>query len=478
MRLGMRLLRIRPKDTGLLTVLTLLGIFAIFFFDIIFRGKTLAPDVYDASALGVKPPYGYPKPIPKQSRYSVWDPAGSSRAYKVLIYKHHDAYKRGRLPLWNPHQGLGAPLAANPDASAWYPLFIPLYISPSPTMWDYYLIFQLWIAAFFTFLYARLIGLSNPGALAAAAVYSFSGYFILNISINHVVPATLLPFLFYSFERFVQDGKRSSFLLAVIAVTLSLLAPFPEVTLLTITFVSIYYIFRVVRRWATKASFLSWLKKIGLLLLIGVIAALLSAIHLVPMLEFLLGGWHTHEDISHGTMAYPLKRMLYLFIPYLVFKPAVTWSGLASWIGIFPVILALLTLFLTLKPEISKVRWFFIIVAVLSFAKICGAPLVNTILGTLPLFSLVKYPVYLMPTLGLSIAILAGIALTQIARGNLTLKMVIPAVTLFMAGLSFLIFLNRDLIPIIPSEHLLKQAYIFLDLKGQSDMIPIPPHLI
>ena len=49
---------------------------------------------------------------------------------------HPPAYADGELPLWNPYQGAGAPLAANMQSAVFDPLLLAVNLHPTPLTWD------------------------------------------------------------------------------------------------------------------------------------------------------------------------------------------------------------------------------------------------------------------------------------------------------------------------------------------------------
>ncbi len=148
----------------------------------------------------------------------LWDPGVSSALFDPWAftnYQPHDlvaaqALRVGGWPLWNPYNGLGAPILANGQASPLFPLKLPLYLLlnsgliPASLAFSYYLILRLWLAGCGTYLWARAAGLRHWAALLAALVFMFSGPLLTQFHIVTSTSFTLLPLVLWVCERFVR----------------------------------------------------------------------------------------------------------------------------------------------------------------------------------------------------------------------------------------------------------------------------------
>ncbi|MAG35103.1 MAG: hypothetical protein CL878_02490 [Dehalococcoidia bacterium] len=148
----------------------------------------------------------------------LWNPGVSSVLFDPWAYLNdqpHDlvaaeALRVGGWPLWNPYNGLGAPILANGQASPLFPLKLPLYLLlnsglvPASLAFSYYLILRLWLAGCGTYLWARAAGLRHQAALIAALIFMFSGPLLVQFHNVTVTPSTVLPLVFWVCERFVR----------------------------------------------------------------------------------------------------------------------------------------------------------------------------------------------------------------------------------------------------------------------------------
>ena len=123
--------------------------------------------------------------------------------YYPLFEFTSDQWANGELPLWNPHENLGVPLAADVTASVFYPgklIFgLPL---------DYLRLYKLYIAAHVllaaatAYFLARRWKVSRDGAGLAAISYAFSGNVLYQYcNVVFLVSAAWLPLAVLAADR-------------------------------------------------------------------------------------------------------------------------------------------------------------------------------------------------------------------------------------------------------------------------------------
>jgi hypothetical protein len=124
-------------------------------------------------------------------------------AYNLPLEKSvHDAWARGRLPVWTPEVSGGRPLLPNPNAGALYPVRALLAAAPFPLAMRIYPILH-WIAAGLgAMALLTVLGRSRGAAWAGAATYVFSGVSVSEVFFPHIQPGmTLLPCLLWAAAR-------------------------------------------------------------------------------------------------------------------------------------------------------------------------------------------------------------------------------------------------------------------------------------
>ena len=138
-------------------------------------------------------------------------------AYNLGMEKSvHDAWARGRIPVWQPEVSGGRPLVPNPNAGALYPVRAMLSPLPFPSAMRVYPVIH-WIAAGIGILVlAASMGRSRAAAWIGAVTYAFSGVAVAEVFYPHIQPGmTLLPWIVWAAGR--KSGTAASRLLVLSA---------------------------------------------------------------------------------------------------------------------------------------------------------------------------------------------------------------------------------------------------------------------
>jgi hypothetical protein len=114
----------------------------------------------------------------------------------------HDAYSRGKLPVWSPEISGGRPLLPNPNAGALYPLRAALGVLSFPSAARVFPVFH-WIAAGIGMIVLlRAIGVSRAGSWIGAVTYALSGVGVSEVFYPHIHPGmALLPWTVWAVAR-------------------------------------------------------------------------------------------------------------------------------------------------------------------------------------------------------------------------------------------------------------------------------------
>jgi hypothetical protein len=114
----------------------------------------------------------------------------------------HEAYSRGKLPVWSPEISGGRPLLPNPNAGALYPLRAALGPLSFPAAARVFPVFH-WIAAGIGMMaLLRAIGASRAGSWIGAVTYAISGVGVSEVFYPHIHPGmALLPWTVWAVAR-------------------------------------------------------------------------------------------------------------------------------------------------------------------------------------------------------------------------------------------------------------------------------------
>jgi hypothetical protein len=124
-------------------------------------------------------------------------------AYNLPLEKSvHDAWARGRLPVWTPEVSGGRPLAPNPNAGALYPIRALLAPLPLPLGVRIFPILHWAAAGVGVLMLAAALGRSRGAAWVAAVTYVFSGVAVAEAFFPHIQPGmALLPWIVWAAGR-------------------------------------------------------------------------------------------------------------------------------------------------------------------------------------------------------------------------------------------------------------------------------------
>lgn len=124
-------------------------------------------------------------------------------AYNLPLEKAvHDAWARGRLPVWWETVSGGRPLLPNPNAGVFYPLRPLLALVPFPAAMRLFPVFHWILGGLGMLALARAIGGSRSAAWVAAVSFSFSGVVVSEVFYFAFQPgAALLPWTLWALVR-------------------------------------------------------------------------------------------------------------------------------------------------------------------------------------------------------------------------------------------------------------------------------------
>ena len=332
------------------------------------------------------------------------------------------------LPLWNPYQKYGAPLAANMQSQPFQPLYVLFAMNPGPRTYAFFILARLLIAGLCAYWYLRLF-LGFAPSLAGGIAFMLSGYFILFLNMPHISVEMLVPAVFLAVELLLRDQSARNVLLGVSVTFLCVVGGMPESTFLALLFGLGYFLFRVTTDRGLRATAWNHVKHYILVSLIGIA---LAGFLLMPFLEFMRLSYDVHQPrnftgelqgLRHDTSCVSLCSYL---VPAL-FGP--TWSSVAPTLGgytflrgfigivqfLFVVVAAGSLLSRREKTSRSEQRiiMFFAVSAVIILLKRYGSPLIQWI-GSVPLFRLVYFAKYEEPLLAFAFAALCAFGMSQV----------------------------------------------------------------
>jgi len=131
--------------------------------------------------------------------------------YYPLFQFIQEQWAAGRVPLWNPYENLGQPLAGNPTASVFYPGKL-IFALPLDYAWAYkcYVMAHVLLAAWAAYRLARRFCASIEAAACCAISYAFSGNVLYQYcNVVFLVGAAWLPPALLAADRMLAGGRRA-----------------------------------------------------------------------------------------------------------------------------------------------------------------------------------------------------------------------------------------------------------------------------
>ncbi|MFL6248471.1 MAG: YfhO family protein, partial [Thermoanaerobaculia bacterium] len=304
----------------------------------------------------------------------------------------------GEWPLWNPFILCGDILAAAAQPAVYDPFQWIGMLIPLADAFTFAAALTFFLAGFFTWAFARSLGMSDTGAFVAAAAFMFCGMMAFFVGWPLGRAWAYLPLVLFATRRVVREEKAA---LLAIAFVLLIVAGHPESVLHVVTVGAVYGAFEwfAVRR----------AKAIALAVGAGVIALLLTAVYLLPFFEAVpqtLENFIRHEMYATQTYEYLAKPDVQLARMKKTFVPGFRDSDpLSARVG--PIVLVLAIVGIARR---KRETWFFAALAVVCLLATFGTWPVAHVLHALPVFD-IAINERLAFAAAFALAMLAGFAL-------------------------------------------------------------------
>jgi O-antigen/teichoic acid export membrane protein len=432
----------RNRLSTLIVVVGLFSLIVLFFWPVIFGGKTLLP----ADNLFTFEPW---RSFADQFGISVpHNELLSDLILENYVWKRFivQSIKARQIPLWNPYIFAGLPFLAAGQHSALYPFSVLFYVLPIARAYGYFTVLQFFLAGLFAFIYARVIGLGRWGATVTAITYMFSAFMVVSVVFTMIIAAAAwLPLLLAMIELIIKRvgenrGDASPPLLYVVfgavALGLQFLAGHIEISYYVLLVMAFY---AAIRLWQLARIRKSSAGRAFFWLMVMVILGLaLGAVQLIPLYELVSSSFR-QDSASYQQIvewAFKPRRLIAFLVPDFFGNPShhsyfdvfsrqavsvtrdyfgnpisnTDWGiknyveG-GSYLGILPLLLALIAI----VRRRNKYTWIFSSLAVISLAFVFGTPLYALLFYLLPGIKQLHSPFRWIFPYTLSVAVLAGI---------------------------------------------------------------------
>jgi len=163
-------------DHGWPTLL-LLSLVIVFFWPVLFGGKTLLP----LDNLFQFPPfdlYASQYGITSAHNELISDALLQNLPWRTLF---RDALSQGQLPLWNPYILSGIPFMAAGQQAVLYPFGLIFYLVPLVQAYGLFTALHFFLGGLFMYAFLRSLEAGRLGATVGAIVCTFSGVMVVSV---------------------------------------------------------------------------------------------------------------------------------------------------------------------------------------------------------------------------------------------------------------------------------------------------------
>ena len=409
-----------------------------------------------------------------------------------------ESYRLGQAPLWNSLAGSGAPLAANLQTGAFYPLNFLYFLLPTEYAMGYTAVLHVILAGLFMYAYLRTIKLSPLAVLIGALAFQMCGFLIARLAFFSITAT--FPWLaawLWRVEVLAQTrkdeggrmkglsaSKNVSLLAGVIG--LGVLAGHAQTAVYGLMTVTAYFVWRMftgsdkvmsssrptgmlhrhLARWSSLKYFIPYV--IAILLGLG-----LAAIQLLPSAELTRESQRASglDYIKVMTHSYWPPRLLTLLSPDYFGNPAQNnywgydnyWEN-AAYIGVIPLLLAVWIIWRWLRRRLSFSPFerstlipFFALAILFSLLLGSGwfTPLYPFLYDHVPGFGLFQGPARWLAVTEVSLCVLAGLGVQVWLERGISLRaggrVLVIGAALSFAGLTLAITLKGNLATMAPA---------------------------
>lgn len=272
-----------------------------------------------------------------------------------------DQIKNGHIPLWNPYNFSGSPLFANIQSAVFYPLNTLYFIFPQIVSWSILVFLQPLLASFFTYLYAREIGIRKLGSFLSAIAYGYSLFMSVFLEYNTIGHTILwLPLSLYASELMLERATFWSIVLFIGSIVFAFFSGHLQIFGFAIIFVFFYFVFRLFNQeWKMRVK----LYKLAIFILGSLISFGICSIQLLPTLELIQNSARvpqSYQFLVDKLLMQP-GQLILILSPDFFGNPATrnylirdTYPGNALYVGLVPFGLALSSVFLVKRNRYVK----------------------------------------------------------------------------------------------------------------------------
>ncbi len=333
-----------------------------------------------------------------------------------------EALSQGIIPLWNPYVFSGVPFLANSQTAVFYPLNLIFAVLSVPKAYTFQIIIHIMLAGILMYAYLRTIDVSHGGALLGGIVFMFNGFFIAWLEFATFLSTGIwIPLILLLTEKTIRTKKFLYAILTGISLTIMTLGGHMQIVYFIAMVWAFYVVYRIVWEVVKSGERKEFVIKMVILCgLIMVVWISLSAVQLIPTYEFsnqIVRAKESYE--SNVQAALPLQNIATFVFPDLFgnqvdsnFNGKGNYTEYCAYIGVIPLILTLLSLFL----KKNKYTILFLIMSAGALLLAFGTPLYRVVYELVPRFNQMRGIGRFIYVYTFAGAVLSGLTVDQLVK--------------------------------------------------------------
>lgn len=336
-----------------------------------------------------------------------------SRYYYPLRQFAVEQIKAGHFPFWNPYVGSGHPLYAAVQSVVLYPLSVIYYIFDFDTAFNYFLIGHIFLGGFFFFLMMRSFKYGRAASLISGLSFMLGGYLISVVNLSTTLGSVIwVPLVLLFLDRLLKVKNWLNVLLTALSLVLLCLGGNPDYFYPTVCLMILYALWQA--DWSRP---LAWRRVAGpVLITAGAVlaAVLLLSFQLLSLAELVSVSTRSSSTFETATYwsLHPYN-IINFFMPFFYGTldmqkdtPIRQDWLLVSYLGIVPMLLAVVAFIRARGRRASFFKWVFWLGLILTLGRF--TPFYKMLYDYLPGFGLIRYPIKFFFICAVCFASLAG----------------------------------------------------------------------
>lgn len=343
--------------------------------------------------------------------------------------------KEGTLPLWTPRIFLGFPLLAASQHGVLYPPNHIFSFFDPITAFNLNIVLHCFLAAYFTFLYARLVTGNALPAVMAGVVFGFMGFVAYYRDFLAVInTAAWLPLVFYFVERMRMTMQRKYALCAAIVIALQLYAGHTQTLVYGSMAVALYALLHVLGMKRPAGS--RFAAGVCIAFLLGALLALPQIVSTYELSALSFRAKLSYEVFSQFSFApHMLPAMLF---PFLWSSDGTYWGprgeseAIGGFVGALTLLLAVVVVIRQWRENLHVRVWGIIAIAAFLLALGDNLPLLNRLMYHVPVYRLFRAPARHFMEINLAMAVLFALGISRVMDGD---RKIAKTTAFFLGGI-------------------------------------------